>query len=84
MRAQAGVDAYVPMIVQTLERFPTLTAARLYVMGAMARARYAGSAGHFRHRVALLRPRRPAEAYLRLRTLPASRHRSTGGTSATW
>jgi len=63
------VDAFVPMIVQTLERFPTLTAARLYVM---ARERgYAGSASHFRHRVALLRPRRPAEAYLRLRTLPA-------------
>ena len=62
------VDAFVPMIVQTLERFPTLTAARLY---GMARERgYAGSAGHFRHRVALLRPRRSTEAYLRLRTLP--------------
>lgn len=65
----SAVDAYVPMIVQTLERFPTLTAARLYVM---ARERgYAGSASHFRHRVALLRPRRSTEAYLRLRTLPA-------------
>jgi transposase len=63
------VDAFVPMIVQTLERFPTLTASRLY---GMARERgYAGSAGHFRHRVALLRPRRPTEACLRLRTLPA-------------
>ncbi len=65
----SAVDAFVPMIVQTLERFPTLTAARLYVM---ARERgYRGSASHFRHRVSLLRPRRTAEAYLRLRTLPA-------------
>jgi len=62
------VDAYTPFILATLERFPTLTAARLF---GMAQARgYAGSASHFRHRVALLRPRRPAEAYLRLRTLP--------------
>lgn len=68
VRASA-VDAFVPMIVQTLERFPTLTAARLYVM---ARERgYAGSASHFRHRVSLLRPRRLTEAYLRLRTVPA-------------
>jgi hypothetical protein len=37
----------------------------------MVRARgYRGSASQFRHRVALLRPRRVAEAYLRLRTLP--------------
>jgi transposase len=65
----SAIDAFVPMIVATLERFPTLTAARLYVM---ARERgYAGSASQFRHRVALLRPRRAAEAYLRLRTVPA-------------
>lgn len=65
----SNVDAFVPMIVDTLERFPTLTAARLYVM---ARERgYAGSASHFRYRVALLRPRRATEAYLRLRTVPA-------------
>jgi transposase/phosphoglycolate phosphatase-like HAD superfamily hydrolase len=62
------VDAYAPFIIETLGRFPTLTAARLF---GMVQARgYAGSASHFRHRVALLRPRRPAEAYLRLRTLP--------------
>ena len=62
------VDAYTPFIIETLARFPTLTAARLF---GMVQARgYAGSASHFRHRVALLRPRRAAEAYLRLRTLP--------------
>ena len=62
------VDSYKGFIVQTLTQFPTLRSSRLY---AMARERgYRGSADHFRHRVALLRPRPTAEAYLRLRTLP--------------
>lgn len=62
------VDPYVPMIVQSLERWPTLTASRLI---AMARERgYSGGASQFRARVAMLRPRPPAQAYLRLRTLP--------------
>ena len=65
----SAVDPFVPLIVETLTRFPTLTASRLY---AMARERgYRGGASQFRHRVSLLRPRQPAEAYLRLRTLPA-------------
>jgi transposase len=64
----SAVDPYVPLIVETLRRFPRLTASRLFVM---ARERgFAGSASQFRHRVALVRPRPPAEAYLRLRTLP--------------
>ena len=64
----SAVDPYVVFITETLTRFPTLTASRLFVM---VRARgYRGSASQFRHRVALLRPRRVAEAYLRLRTLP--------------
>ena len=37
----------------------------------MVKARgYTGAPDHFRHRIAQLRPRRPREAYLRLRTLP--------------
>jgi transposase len=61
-------DPYLPFIRETLERFPTLTASRIY---AMVRERgYRGSPDHFRHVVALHRPRRPAEAYLRLVTLP--------------
>ena len=45
-----------------------LTASRLF---AMVRERgYRGSPDHFRHLVARHRPRRPAEAYLRLRSLP--------------
>ena len=58
----------LPFIRQTLEKFPTLTASRLY---AMARERgYRGGPDHFRHLVACHRPRRPARAYLRLRSLP--------------
>lgn len=67
-RRPSMLDDYEAFIVDTLERFPTLTASRLYEM---VRARgYAGGPDHFRHRVAELRPRREAEAYLRLRTLP--------------
>ncbi len=67
-RRGSKLDPYVPFIVETLERFPTLTASRLYEM---IRARgYEGGPDHVRHRIAQLRPRREAEAYLRLRTLP--------------
>ena len=49
-------------------RFPRLTASRLY---AMVRARgYPGGPDHFRALVARHRPRPPAAAYRRLRTLP--------------
>jgi transposase len=62
------VAPYLPFIRETLEKFPTLTASRLYQM---ARERgYAGGPDHFRHLIALHRPRPKAEAYLRLRTLP--------------
>lgn len=62
------IDPFVPMILETLEKHPKLRASRLY---AMARERgYDGQPDHFRHFVARLRPRRPSEAFLRLRTLP--------------
>jgi transposase len=62
------VDPYLPFVVETLTKFPTLTASRLY---AMVRTRgYSGGADHFRHIVASHRPRPAAQAYLRLRTLP--------------
>jgi transposase len=68
VRRPSMLDDYVPFIVETLARFPTLTASRLYEM---VRSRgYTGGPDHFRHRVAELRPRRETEAYLRLRTLP--------------
>ena len=62
------IDPYLPFIVATLEKFPTLTASRLY---AMVRERgYSGGPDHFRHVIACHRPRPKAEAYLRLATLP--------------
>jgi len=63
------IDPYVPFIHETFERFPRLCASRLYEM--VRQRGYAGSSSHFRHQVALLRPRAKAEAYLRLHTLPA-------------
>src|SRR5208283_965543 len=62
------IDPYLPFIRQTLETFPTLTASRLYAM--VHERGYRGSGDHFRHLIALHRPRPAAEAYLRLRTLP--------------
>ena len=62
------VDPYHPMILEQLEKFPRLSAARLLVM-AQERG-YRGGASQFRAHVSRLRPRKPAEAYLRLHTLP--------------
>jgi transposase len=62
------IDPYLPFISQTLEKFPKLTASRLY---AMVRERgYPGRPDHFRHLIGCHRPRPKAEAFLRLRTLP--------------
>ena len=67
-RRPSIVDPYHPLIIETLAQYPTLSAARLL---GMAQARgYTGGASQFRAHVAQLRPRRPAEAYLRLKTLP--------------
>jgi transposase len=67
-RRASAIDPYLPFILETLEKFPTLTASRLH---AMVKSRgYSGSPDHFRHLIALHRPRPKAEAYLRLRTLP--------------
>ena len=63
------VEPFVPFIQETLARYPTLRASRLY---RMVRERgYPGAPDHFRAIVARYRPREAAEAYLRLRTLPA-------------
>jgi transposase len=61
------VEPFVPFIQETLARFPTLRASRLY---RMVRERgYRGGPDHFRAIVARYRPRQAVEAYLRLRTL---------------
>ncbi len=78
--AQAGVPAqqpvrasmvepYLAFISETLGKYPTLRASRLYTM--VRERGYPGAPDHFRAIVARLRPRPAAEAYLRLRTLPA-------------
>ncbi|HEV2042846.1 MAG TPA: IS21 family transposase, partial [Casimicrobiaceae bacterium] len=65
---KSQIDPYMPFIRQTLETFPALTASRLYVM--VRERGYRGRPDHFRHLVACHRPRRKAEAFLRLRSLP--------------
>lgn len=62
------IAPYLPFIRQTLTKYPTLTASRLYVM--VRERGYKGAPDHFRHLISLHRPRKPAEAFLRLRTLP--------------
>ncbi len=65
----AMVEPYLAFINEPHAKYPTLRASRLY---AMVRERgYPGAPDHFRALVARLRPRPAAEAYLRLRSLPA-------------
>lgn len=61
-------DPYLPFIIETLEQYPRLHASRLYDM--VAERGYTGSQGHFRRIVRRHRPRKAAEAFQRLRTLP--------------
>jgi transposase len=61
-------DPYLSFIVEQLEKFPRLCSSRLY---AMVKDRgYPGGPDHFRRIVGRHRPRKPAEAYQRLKTLP--------------
>lgn len=61
-------DPYVPFIKATLDKYPKLHASRLYQM--VKERGYPGAHDHFRSIVARYRPSPPAEAYMRLRTLP--------------
>jgi len=61
------VEPFIAFIQETLARYPTLRASRLYRM--VHERGYPPD--HFRSIVARLRPRSPTEAYLRLRTLAA-------------
>jgi len=62
------VDPYLPFIRETLTRYPTLCASRVYQM--VKERGYRGGPDHFRAVMACERPRPAAEAYLRLQTLP--------------
>jgi transposase len=67
-RRASKIDPYLPFILETLTKFPTLTASRLHAM--VWERGYRGGKSRFRAIIACHRPRPPAEAYLRLRTLP--------------
>lgn len=62
------LDPYLPFVLDTLQKYPKLTAKRMYDM--VYERGYRGGEGHFRHLITLYRPKPIAEAYLRLRTLP--------------
>jgi transposase len=61
------IDPYLAFIAETLERFPDITASRVF---GMARERgYEGGPDHFRHAIKKLRKRKRSEAFIRLKTL---------------
>lgn len=71
------VEPYLAFIVETLKTYPKLPASRLYQM--VVERGYPGRPDHFRSIVARLRPRKPAEAFLRLRTLPGEEAQADWG-----
>jgi len=62
------LDPYMPFVMETLGKYPKLTASRLYTM--VRERGYSGGYDHFRFMVRRVRPRPVPEAYLRVRTLP--------------
>ena len=67
VRASA-LDPYLGFLRSTLEQYPRLRATRLHEM--IAARGFSGSVQQTRRWVQRLRPRPPAEAFLRLHTLP--------------
>ena len=61
------IDPFLSFILEQLKRFPNLTASRLYDM--VVERGYPGGPDYFRQLISFYRPKTPAEAYLRLRTL---------------
>ncbi len=81
-RRSSMIDEYTAFIHDTFEQYPKLPASVLY---RMVRARgYPGGEDHFRHQVTQFRPRRAAEAYLELRTLPGEQAQVDWGSFGTW
>ncbi len=66
-RRPTMADPFMDFIHETLEKYPQLPASRLHTM--VAERGYRGGPDHFRRVVARMRPRKPAEAFQRLRTL---------------
>jgi transposase len=61
------MDPFLGFVQETLKAYPKLCSSRLFQM--VKERGYSGGPDHFRHLLARHRPRPPAEAYLRLRTL---------------
>ena len=61
-------DPFLPFIVEQLGKYPRLRASRLFEM--LKERGYKGGPEHFRRIVGRHRPKKPAEAFQRLRTLP--------------
>jgi transposase len=62
------VDPFVPFIVEQLTKYPDLRSSRLFVM--IKERGYPGGPDHLRRVIGRLRPKKPAEAFQRLRTMP--------------
>jgi transposase len=67
-KRQRKVDPFLALMSETLEKYPQLSAARLFEM--MRQRGYSGKITQFRAVVSELRQQRSSEAFLRLRTLP--------------
>ena len=63
------VEPFVPFVLATFEKYPNLRASRLHQM--VKERGYTGSESHFRRSVAKYRPRPRAEAFARLKAMPA-------------
>ena len=71
------VDPFLPLILEKLKHYPRLPASVLFRL--CRKKGYKGSERQFRHWVNQMRPRRAAEAYLRLRTLPGEQAQADWG-----
>ena len=75
------IEPFIPFILEKLEQYPKLTAKRLYNM--VKERGYPGGDDHFRHLISLYRQRPPAEAFLRLTTLPGEQAQVDWGSFGT-
>lgn len=78
------IEPFLGFIKDTFRKYPKLPASVLYHM--VCKRGYPGCEDHFRHRIAdlSLRPRKPAEAYLELRTLPGEQAQVDWASFGTW
>ncbi len=80
-RRASAIDPYLPFIRETLDKFPKLTASRLYAM--VKNRGYSGRPDHFRHLIALHRPGQKRKPTCVCAPCPASKHKLTGAISGT-